>query len=893
VVGHSSGEIAAAYANGAISRESAWMVAYFRGLAVAITRDLVGSVGSMVAVQATPGVIEPLLKRQNLAHPQDSVVIACYNSLSNITVSGSRDAVNRLSGIFTDESVTSRLLKVDVAYHSHHMSTVAAVYRRLLRPLEAGSEQKHRPRFVSTVTGQAAGDVSMLRTPDYWLSNLKFPVKFDIALAEICTSRDKLSTAAMADMFLEIGPHSTLRSPIKDILSAHGKNIVTDYTSVLARNRAADLTALDCAGKLYASGILIDLLEVNRLQDDKCTLITTLPPYSFNDKTKYWLEGRASAQYRFRKHVHHEFLGTRVDDWNECEPRWTNRIILERSSWLKDHRVNGSIIFPAAAFIVMALEAVRQLHKDQVHIIGYKMRDVQFPRAVTLSQEPRGTELQFTLRKGKVQLEDSSSEPIWNEYLIHVYDKEGWAECCTGAIAVEYEASYPEPCGVNNHGEFLDSNARTLTAAINEIQGLVRTSDIYDAFERAGLEYGTFFKGIQNVRWNGTGEATGTVDLKQWRSLHEEFTDPHLIHPTALDAILQMTFPAYSIYSKNATATTVPTGFPSAWFSACIGRASLGSEALVHAKVVERGFRKKLFSIAAMLSKGNTPFFLGTMETSTIGSGDTSLDVQDKPLYRIVYKPDIELRSNRILYLESDLRKKERSLKQDKEVLCIQSMRSALDHASSSIGTLPIHLQDYIKWMRIRTNAYDSTIPETVEALCQRLEHTDVEGRLLVRVARNLIPILAGEVDPLHLLFADELLSEFYSDFHSNRQLLARAAEEASLMAHKNPAMRVLEIGAGTGSATEHILGALGNQLEYYVYTDITPSFFMKARDRFTSSKLTFKTLDVSQDPLSQGYEEGNFDLIIAANVSIFLSITCVITDLCRYYTPPTVSRMH
>jgi acyl transferase domain-containing protein len=874
VVGHSSGEIAAAYANGAISRESAWMVAYFRGLAVAITRDLVGSVGSMVAVQATPQVMEPLLRRQNLAHPQDWVVVACYNSPSNITISGSRNAVNRLSSTLTDEGITFRLLKIDVAYHTHHMNPVAAVYRKLLRPLEAGSKQDYRPRFVSTVTGRTADEVSVLRTPDYWVSNLTSPVKFDTALAEICKGGVILSTAAMADIFLEIGPHSTLRSPMKDIMSAYGKDVVADYTSVLVRNRAADCIALECAGKLYALGISVDLVEVNRLQDDKCTLVTTLPPYPFNDKTKYWLEGRTSAYYRFRKHVHHEFLGTRVDDWNECEPRWINRIVLERSPWLKDHRVNGTVIFPAAAFMVMVLEAVRQLHEDQDRITGYKMRDLQFSRAVALSQEQRGTELQLTLRRGKAQSKDTFSEPIWNEFLIHVYDKEGWAECCSGAIAVEHEALYQELCGIDSHGELLKASAHTIMAANNDFQNSVRTSDIYDAFDRAGLEYGAFFKGIQDVRWDEKGEATGAVDLQQWRSLYGDFTDPHLIHPTALDAILQMTFPAYSIYAKNSSATTVPTGFPSAWFSACIGRAASGSQALVHAKVVERGFRKKLFSLAAMLTKSNTPFFLGTMETSTIGTGDTPLNARNKPLYRIEYKPDIELRSNRTLYLEPDP-KKEAGMIQDKELLCIQSMRTALNHASLSISTLPIHLQEYIQWMRIKTNAYNSTITETVEALCQRLEHTDVEGRLLVRVARNLTPILAGKVDPLNL------------------QLLARASEEVKLMAHKNPAMRILEIGAGTGSATEHMLGALGDHLDEYVYTDITPSFFLKARDRFTSSKLTFRTLDVHQNPLSQGYEEADFDLIIAANVSVFLSIMHVITDLFRYYTPPTASGMH
>jgi acyl transferase domain-containing protein len=889
VVGHSSGEIAAAYANGAISQESAWMVAYFRGLAVAIARDLIGSTGCMVAIQSSPEVMEPLLEKHNTAHPHDLVVIACYNSPTNVTVSGSVDAVNRLNAALTSAHVTFRLLKIDVAYHSHHMNPVAGVYRKLLRPLEAGSEQENRPQFVSTVTGHTVDDTSVLRTPDYWASNLTSSVKFSTAAAEICANRAKKSTSAMGDMFLEIGPHSTLRSPLKDILTAHGKNIATDYTSLLVRNHAADLTALECAGRLYVSGLQVDLAEVNSIHDSQCRLITTLPPYPFNDKTRYWLEGRASAQYRSRKHVHHEFLGTRVDDWNECEPRWTNRIILEQSRWLQDHRINGLVIFPAAAFVVMALEAMRQVHEDQYTVIGYKMRDIQFPKAVTISQDQRGTELQLTLRRGKLQPRESLTAPTWNEFTIHVYDSESWVECCSGAIAVEHEKVSRESFEVDGLEDSLAASMRTANSATNTCQTVVETSDIYDAFARAGLEYGPFFEGVHDVRWNENGEAIGAVDIQQWKSLHEGPADPHLIHPTALDAILQMTFPAYSIYAKNASATTVPTGFHSAWFSAHQLEASSSTQAQVHAKVIDRGFRNKLFSIAATLVDSDTPFFLGHMETSTIGTADTSPDLGNKPFYRIEYKPDVDLLGNRIMCLEQNP-KQELSLILDKEHLCLQSMRIALEQASSRADTLPTHLQEYMDWMRTKLSVDNRTTMEPFENLCQRLEHVDLEGRLLVHVARNLPQIFRGESSPLNLLFADEVLSDFYANFHSNQQLLARAAEEVKLIAHKNPAMRIIEIGAGTGSATEHILSAVGDNFSEYMYTDMTSNFFSKARDRFTYSKLAYKTLDISQDPCAQGFEEGQFDLIIAANVS-FTIVIMLITDLSRCCTPPTAFR--
>jgi acyl transferase domain-containing protein len=867
VVGHSSGEIAAAYANGAISRESAWMAAHFRGLAVAIAQDLVGSVGSMVAIKSSPEVMKPLLEQHNTAHPHDLVAIACYNSPTNFTVSGSRDAIDRLKNTLTIAHITFRLLNIDVAYHSHHMKPVAAVYKKLLHSLEAGGEQKTRPDFVSTVTGHITSDTSVLRTPDYWVSNLTSPVRFSTAVAGICANGEKQSTTVMGDMFVEVGPHSTLRSPLKDILTAHGKSIATDYTSLLVRDRASDVTVLECAGKLYASGLHVDLAKINVLHDSQCRLITTLPPYPFNDKTKYWLEGRASAQYRSRKHVHHEFLGTRVDDWNECEARWTNRIILEQSRWLQDHRINGLVIFPAAAFIVMALEAMRQVHEDQTTITGYKMRDIQFPRAVALCQEPRGTELQLTLRRGKTQPKESLTALTWNDFAIHVYDSEGWAECCSGAIAIEHEMVYHDFSEVDGREDSLAAGMHTVKSTVNTCQTVVKTSDIYDAFARAGLEYGPFFEALHDVRWNENGEAMGAVDIQQWISLHGGPTDPHLIHPTALDAILQMTFPAYSIYGKNASATTIPTGFRSAWFSAHIGEASSNTEARVHAKVIERGFRNKLFSIAATLGDHDTPFFVGHMETSTIGTGNTVQDPANKPFYRIEYKPDTDLRVNRTLYIDQH-QDQEVRLIQDKERLCLQSMRIALDDLSTKANALPRHLQEYMEWMRIKTKADDRMINEPVERLCQRLEHADMEGRLIARASRNLTRILTGEVDPVSLLFADETLSDFYANSHPHQQLLARAAEEVKLMVHKNPAMRVLEIGAGTGSATDHILGALGDNFNEYVYTDQSTSFFSKVRDRLTSPKLTYKTLDISQNPLAQGYEEGQFDLIIATNVS-------------------------
>ncbi|PGH16663.1 hypothetical protein AJ79_01535 [Helicocarpus griseus UAMH5409] len=150
---------------------------------------------------------------------------------------------------------------------------------------------------------------------------------------------------------------------------------------------------------------------------------------------------------------------------------------------------------------------------------------------------------------------------------------------------------------------------------------------------------------------------------------------------------------------------------------------------------------------------------------------------------------------------------------------------------------------------------------------------TGAQGEMLVRIGNKLPDILSGSVKSLSLMFQDDLLEKLYAE-DMMKSGEAQMAEYIKLMAFKNPKMKILEIGAGTGGASLPTLQALddpvdGLLFDRYCYTDISSGFFEKARDKFAhwEHRMDFKTLDVSKDPTTQGFEAEQFDIIIAANV--------------------------
>lgn len=280
VTGHSSGEISAAYAAGILPLRSCMAASYYRGLATILLRKKHPELrGSMMAVGCTKEEIAPFLDQLS----SKSLRIACYNSPASLTISGDESAIDELRDLLENKRLFNRKLQVDVAYHSHHMELVAEDYSRTLQCLD--TPRQTDIKFHSSLLGQPV-DGTELQT-SYWAQNLTQSVRFSEALASMCEPTGKHKTAV--NVIIEIGPHSALAGPTKQILKACGSNAAKiSYFSALIRQRDAVETCLELASSMFTKGASLNFKEINFPKPGKMpSLLVDMPRYSWNHGTKY------------------------------------------------------------------------------------------------------------------------------------------------------------------------------------------------------------------------------------------------------------------------------------------------------------------------------------------------------------------------------------------------------------------------------------------------------------------------------------------------------------------------------------------------------------------------------------------------------------------------------
>ena len=349
VIGHSSGEIAAAYCKGAISRESAWKIAYHRGRLTNLIKVLGPHInGGMLVAGISEDQALDYLKRVS----DGKVVIACVNSPSNVTVSGDMLGINQLHEILMADSIFTRKLKVETAYHSHHMNIIAVAYLESLHDIETLPTIGPDIVMFSSVTGDIVKPTDL--GPKYWVNNMISTVRFSGAAQRLLTfspgtkKRRSRNDKSVVDILLEIGPHSTLEGPLRQILQSNeAQKSSIQYLSLLSRGRNAFKSMLDAAGRMFVKGYPVELLRVNNTRAEHSHLpapIADLPSYPWNHSSRYWFESHISVGHRFRKHPRHDLFGAPTADYNPLEPKWRNFIRKSENPWIQDHRVSKSRI---------------------------------------------------------------------------------------------------------------------------------------------------------------------------------------------------------------------------------------------------------------------------------------------------------------------------------------------------------------------------------------------------------------------------------------------------------------------------------------------------------------------------------------------------------------------
>lgn len=341
VIGHSSGEIAAAYCSGAISSDSAISIAYFRGKSATLIAKNPNLRGAMMAVSASAESIQPYLTGLE----SGKVVVCCVNSPVNCTVSGDATAIDELKSQLSESRISFTKLKVEIAYHSPHMENVREEYLKFLTGMDPALQTKPTtiPMF-SSVTGNIIRPEEL--GPSYWVKNLLSQVKFSGAVTSLLKFSDGHKTKhernTLADAFIEVGPHSALRGPLTEIFS-NGDKTFKDipYISVLRRGHSAISTTLKAVGELYSAGYGVDLRTVNELSEE-AKMLVDMPVYPWNHSTLYWEESYLTRDYRLREQPRYDLLGYPAA--GTTHPQWRNFLRVRENPWIKHHKVSFALI---------------------------------------------------------------------------------------------------------------------------------------------------------------------------------------------------------------------------------------------------------------------------------------------------------------------------------------------------------------------------------------------------------------------------------------------------------------------------------------------------------------------------------------------------------------------
>lgn len=508
VVGHSLGEIAAAYVAGALSLDDAAAVVTGRAAAVA---PLVGR-GGMLAVGLPRAEAEELLARY-----EDGLFVGAVNSADSTAVSGDVDALARLRRDCEERGIKVHGLSTPFASHSPRMEAVRAELLGALADVTGG--QPKVPLYSSVLAEPVPGE---LLDADYWYANLSEPVRFADTIGRMLDDGYRY--------FVELSPHPSLAASIEEIAATAGVAAVT--VGSLRRDNGDVTGLLRRVGELYVAGHTPDW-SVTFPSGSR----VDLPTYPFT-RERHWLTSGPAQAAGMAGISGTPLLGTHIEPSDEPDRhvfQTTVDLRDARFAYLADHRVSGEVWLPAAAFLEMVLEAASALQDGEDGEDGEDGQDGQDGQN---GAELRLTDVGFV---GPLRLEAGTPAQLQLVLRPEADGSRGFTIASRPSAPTAGRRPGPwTPHVTGRVGPAADNPADraagpladlTLAALREECADPVDVPALYAGFTAAGVDYGPAFRLIREGR-AGRRQALGR--------LAEQAPGGHLLHPALLDAAFQV-----------------------------------------------------------------------------------------------------------------------------------------------------------------------------------------------------------------------------------------------------------------------------------------------------------------------------------------------------------------
>ncbi|MFY7569854.1 SDR family NAD(P)-dependent oxidoreductase [Streptomyces sp. WI04-05B] len=479
VIGHSQGEIAAAYVAGGLSLEDSAKVVALRSRALTVLAGSGGMASLAVSAERATELLEPYDGR---------VTVAAVNGPASTVVSGDPEAVTRVVADCKAAGARARLLPVDYASHSSHVGDLRDQLHRLLADI--------RPRtgtvdFHSTLAGERVDTAGL--DADYWFRNLRHTVRFHEAVRDVIADGHRT--------FVEVTPHPVLTAEVHDALDAAG--VTGTVLPTLRRDDGGLDRFLVSAAQAYVRDVPVDwaaaLPAAPRPDAD-------LPGYPFQ-RERYWLTPSASAGGDATGlglgAGSHPLVPGIVRHPHRDELLLTGSLSVRTHPWLDDHAVHGTRILPGTAYLDLALYAAGLTGQEGVQELAL--------RAPLIVPESGAVQVQVVVGVP----EDDGRRPL-SVHARPAADDGEWTEHASGLLGVAHSADLGPDVAA---GPDADAAAVDLGGA-------------YERLGEHGYQYGPAFQGLRALSRH-KGDLYAELALPDGLDV-----TGHVVHPALLDAAL-------------------------------------------------------------------------------------------------------------------------------------------------------------------------------------------------------------------------------------------------------------------------------------------------------------------------------------------------------------------